>query len=61
MSVIAIRDLTEAGREVIANTFATLEIRFTVVAMYFLPAFTLSLFTLSLFTKVLERRFEVGK
>jgi polar amino acid transport system permease protein len=51
VSVIAITDLTKAGREVITNTFATFEIWFTVAAMYFLLTFTLSLFT-----KYLERR-----
>ncbi len=55
VSVIAITDLTKAGREVITNTFATFEIWFTVAAMYLLLTFTLSLFA-----KYLERRFAIS-
>ncbi|RMG90178.1 MAG: amino acid ABC transporter permease [Candidatus Dadabacteria bacterium] len=42
VSVIAITDLTKAGREVITSTFATFEIWFTVAALYLLITSLLS-------------------
>jgi polar amino acid transport system permease protein len=55
VSVIAITDLTKAGREVITSTFATFEIWFTVAAMYLILTFPLSMFV-----RYIERRFSSG-
>ncbi len=55
VSVIAITDLTKAGREIIASTFAAFEIWFTVAGMYLILTFGLSLFV-----RYIERRFAVS-
>lgn len=55
VSVIAITDLTKAGREVIASTFATFEIWFTIAGMYFFLTFTLSMLI-----RYIERRFSIS-
>lgn len=55
VSVIAITDLTKAGREIITSTFATFEIWFTVAAMYLVLTFSLSLVV-----RYIERRFSVS-
>ena len=56
VTVIAIFDLTTVGRDIIATTFLTFEIWFTVAAMY------LSLtVTLSVFVTYLEHRMQVGR
>lgn len=55
VSVIAITDLTKAGREVITSTFATFEIWFTVAGMYFVLTFGLSLVV-----RYIERRLSVS-
>ena len=55
VSVIAITDLTKAGREVITSTFAVFEIWFTVAGMYFILTFGLSLFV-----RYIERRLAVS-
>lgn len=55
VSVIAITDLTKAGREVITSTFATFEIWFTVAGMYLVLTFSLSLLT-----RYIERRFSAS-
>ena len=51
VSAIAIADLTTAGRNVIAETYLSFEIWFTVAAMYLVMTITLSLLV-----SVLERR-----
>lgn len=51
VSVIAITDLTKAGREVITSTFATFEIWFTVAGMYLVMTLALSMFV-----RYLEKR-----
>jgi polar amino acid transport system permease protein len=56
VSVIAITDLTKAGREVISNTFATFEIWFTVALLYLVLTFALSLLA-----RYVERRLSVGE
>ena len=55
VSVIAITDLTKAGREVITSTFATFEIWFTVAGMYLILTFSLSMVV-----RYIERRFSVS-
>ncbi|VEN74591.1 ABC transporter permease [Candidatus Desulfarcum epimagneticum] len=55
VSVIAITDLTKAGREVITSTFATFEIWFTVAGMYLVLTFSLSMVV-----RYIERRFSVS-
>ncbi|PCI29698.1 MAG: ABC transporter permease [SAR324 cluster bacterium] len=55
VSVIAITDLTKAGREVITSTFATFEIWFTIAGMYLVLTFTLSMII-----RYIERRFSVS-
>ncbi len=55
VSVIAITDLTKAGREISTSTFATFEILFTISGMYLV--LTLSL---SLVVRYIERRFSVS-
>jgi polar amino acid transport system permease protein len=55
VSVIAITDLTKAGREVITSTFATFEIWFTVAGMYLVLTFSLSMLV-----RYVERRFSVS-
>ena len=55
VSVIAILDLTKAGREVVTSTFAYFEIYFTVALMYLVLTFTLSMCV-----KYIERRFAVS-
>jgi polar amino acid transport system permease protein len=56
VSVIALNDLTKTGREVIASTFATFEIWFTVAGLYLVLTFTLSMLT-----NYLERRYHVAE
>lgn len=55
VSVIAITDLTKAGREVITSTFATFEIWFTVAGLYLVLTFSLSMIV-----RYIERRFSVS-
>jgi polar amino acid transport system permease protein len=55
VSVIAITDLTKAGREVITSTFAVFEIWFTVAGLYLVLTFTLSMLV-----RYIERRFSVS-
>ena len=55
VSVIAITDLTKAGREVVTSTFAYFEIYFTIALMYLVLTFSLSMFV-----KYIERRFAVS-
>ena len=55
VSVIAITDLTKAGREVITSTFATFEIWFTVAGLYLVLTFSLSMLV-----RYIERRFAVS-
>lgn len=55
VSIIAITDLTKAGREIITSSFAVFEIWFTVAIMYFVLTFGLSLFV-----RYIERRFSVS-
>ncbi|MCG8335108.1 MAG: amino acid ABC transporter permease [Proteobacteria bacterium] len=55
LSVIAITELTKAGREIITSTFAVFEIWFTVAALYLLLTFPLSMFV-----RYIERRFSVS-
>jgi len=55
VSVIAITDLTKAGREVITSTFATFEIWFTVAGMYLVLTFSLSMLV-----RYIERRFSIS-
>lgn len=55
VSVIAITDLTKAGREVITSTFATFEIWFTVAGLYLVLTFTLSMVV-----SYIERRYTVS-
>ena len=54
VSVIAITDLTKAGREVVSNTFATFEIWFVVAGLYLVLTFALSMLT-----RALERRMSI--
>lgn len=42
-SVIALTDLTKAGREIITSAFSTFEIMFTVAGMYLVLTFSLSM------------------
>jgi len=42
VSVISITDLTKAGREVVAGSFATFEVWFTVAALYLVLTSALS-------------------
>jgi polar amino acid transport system permease protein len=51
VSVIAITDLTKAGREVVTNTFSPFEVWFTVALMYLVLTSTLSFLV-----QLLERR-----
>ncbi|MBU2513131.1 amino acid ABC transporter permease [bacterium] len=55
VSIIAITDLTKAGREVITSTFATFEIWFTVAGLYLVLTFSLSMVV-----RYIERRFSVS-
>lgn len=55
VSIIAITDLTKAGREVVSSTFNPFEVWFTVALMYL--ALT---FSLSLLVRRLERRLAAG-
>ncbi len=55
VSIIAITDLTKAGREIITSTFATFEIWFTVAALYLVLTFSLSMIV-----RYIERRFAVS-
>ena len=55
VSVIAITDLTKAGREIITTTFATFEVWLVVAAMYLLVTATLSQVVY-----YLERRYSVS-
>lgn len=55
VSVIALTDLTKAGREIITSTFAVFEIWFTVAGMYLVLTFSLSMVV-----RYLERRFSVS-
>ncbi len=55
VSVIAITDLTKAGREIATSTFATFEVLFTIAGMYLV--LTLSL---SMIVRYIERRFAVS-
>ena len=55
VSIIAITDLTKAGREIVSSTFAPFEVWFTVALMYL--ALTGSL---SLLVRRLERRMSAG-
>jgi polar amino acid transport system permease protein len=52
VSVMALTDLTKAGREVVSSTFSPFEVWFTVAAMYLLLTGALSLWV-----RRLERRF----
>jgi polar amino acid transport system permease protein len=52
VSIMALTDLTKAGREVVSSTFSPFEVWFTVAAMYLLLTGALSLWVRSL-----ERRF----
>jgi polar amino acid transport system permease protein len=56
VSIIAITDLTKAGREIVSSTFAPFEVWFTVALMYL--ALT---GTLSLAVRRLERRLAAGE
>ena len=55
VSVIAITDLTKAGREVVTNTFSPFEVWFTVALMYLILTSTLSFLV-----QMLERRLAEG-
>jgi polar amino acid transport system permease protein len=55
VSVIAITDLTKAGREVVTSTFSTFEIFFTVAGLYLVLTFPLSMVV-----RYIERRFSVS-
>ena len=55
VGVIALVELTRAGREIGTSTFNYFEVFFTVAALYLLLTFTLSMFV-----QYLERRFAVG-
>ncbi|SFF40900.1 amino acid ABC transporter membrane protein, PAAT family [Fontimonas thermophila] len=55
VSVMALTDLTKAGREVVSSTFSPFEVWFTVAAMYLLLTGTLSLWV-----RRLERRLAHG-
>ncbi len=55
VSVMALTDLTKAGREVVSSTFSPFEVWFTVAAMYFLLTGALSLWV-----RRLERRLGHG-
>lgn len=55
VSVIAITDVTKAGREVVSSTFSPFEVWFTVAALYLVLTFSLSLLV-----RKLERRMAAG-
>lgn len=55
VSIIAITDLTKAGREIVSSTFATFEVWLVVAAMYFLITSVLSQIVYSM-----ERRFSIS-
>lgn len=55
VSIIAITDLTKAGREIATSTFSPFEAFFTVAALYLILTFTLSMFV-----QYLERRYAVS-
>jgi len=55
VSVIAITDLTKAGREISTSTFATFEVFFTISGMYLVLTFSLSMAV-----RYIERRFAVS-
>lgn len=55
VSVIAITDLTKAGREISTSTFATFEVFFTISGMYLVLTFSLSLAV-----RYIERRFSAS-
>ena len=55
VSVIAITDLTKAGREIVSSTFTPFEVWFTVAAMYLLLTGALSIWV-----RRLERRLGAG-
>ncbi len=55
VSVIAITDLTKAGREISTSTFMIFEVLFTISAMYLMLTFSLSLVV-----RYIERRFAVS-
>ena len=52
VSIIAITDLTKAGREIATSTFSPFEAFFTVAALYLILTFSLSMFV-----QYLERRY----
>jgi len=52
VSIVAITDLTKAGREIATSTFSPFEAFFTVAALYLILTFTLSMFV-----QHLERRY----
>ncbi|HEY1077711.1 MAG TPA: amino acid ABC transporter permease [Fontimonas sp.] len=56
VSVMALTDLTKAGREVVSSTFSPFEVWFTVAAMYFVLTGALSLWV-----RRLERRMGQGR
>ena len=55
VSIIAITDLTKAGREISTSTFSPFEAFFTVAALYLILTFSLSMFV-----QYLERRYSAG-
>ncbi len=55
VSIIAITDLTKAGREIATSTFSPFEAFFTVAALYLILTFSLSMFV-----QYLERRYAAG-
>lgn len=55
VSIIAITDLTKAGREIVSSTFATFEVWLVVAAMYFLVTSVLSQIVY-----YMERRFSIS-
>ncbi len=55
VSIIAITDLTKAGREIVSSTFATFEVWLVVAAMYFLITSVLSQVVY-----YMERRFSIS-
>ena len=55
VSVVAITDLTKAGREIATSTFMTFEVLFTISGMYLVITFSLSLVV-----RYIERRFAVS-
>lgn len=56
VSVIALNDLTKAGREIITSTFSVFEIWFTVAGLYLVLTFSLSMVI-----QWLERRYQVSE